>query len=107
MGPENVVVSLGEKGAYILNNSEEGVLVPSVATKVVDTTAAGDTFTAAMALQLLNGTTLRNAVAFANTAASLTVARYGAQSSIPTMKEVSEQLSINSENADELVKAVK
>lgn len=107
MGPENVVVSLGEKGAYILDNSKEGGWVPSVPTQVVDTTAAGDTFTAAMALQLLNGMTLRDAVAFANIAASLTVARYGAQSSIPTMKEVSERLRKNSENKDRAMKTAR
>lgn len=76
-------IKLGDKGCYI-----DGVIVPSFKTKAVDTTAAGDTFTAALTLEYLkHGDTLR-AARFACAAASIVVSRVGASSSIPTRAEV-------------------
>ena len=57
--------------------------------KAVDTTSAGDCFTAAFALRLVEGeTSLQAALEFANTAAALTASRPGAQASIPARDEV-------------------
>lgn len=51
--------------------------------------AAGDCFTAAFALRLVEGeTSLQAALEFANTAAALTASRPGAQASIPARDEV-------------------
>ena len=55
---------------------------------VVDTTAAGDAFTASVAIQLAEGKPLTEAAEFANKVSSIVVTRKGAQSSIPTMEEV-------------------
>lgn len=86
-GVGNVVVTVGSRGALIVNRSMEQV-VPSVETNVVDTTAAGDCFNAAMVVALLEGEKLLRAVQFANAAASISVSRVGAQTSLPTRKEV-------------------
>ena len=57
--------------------------------KAVDTTSAGDCFTAAFALRLVEGeTSLEAALKIANTAAALTASRPGAQASIPARDEV-------------------
>ena len=56
--------------------------------KAVDTTAAGDAFTAALAYQLLEGRGLLEAAEFANLVSAMVVTRKGAQSSIPSMEEV-------------------
>lgn len=56
--------------------------------KAVDTTAAGDAFTAALAYRLLEGRSLMEAAEFANLVSAIVVTRKGAQSSIPSMEEV-------------------
>ena len=82
------MVTLGPKGALILPESGPSQLIPAVEAPVVDTTAAGDAFTAAMAIGLSHGSQLEEAVRFANHVSSLVVSKKGAQSSIPSMEEV-------------------
>ena len=55
---------------------------------VVDTTAAGDSFTAALAVRLAAGSSLVQAVRYANEVAAIVVTRKGAQTSIPSADEV-------------------
>lgn len=86
-GVRNVVVTLGGQGALVVNR-ELAELVPAVATEVVDTTAAGDCFNAAMVVALAEGHSLLQAVQFANAAAAISVSRKGAQCSLPTRQEV-------------------
>lgn len=89
-GVKNVLVTLGERGVY-LDSEELGVLrIPARKVCAVDTTAAGDAFTAAVAVMLARGKDIREAAGFANQVASIVVTRKGAQSSIPSMKEVEE-----------------
>ena len=61
-------------------------VVPKV--KVVDTTAAGDSFSGALAVALSNGKGIDDAIDFANIVGTITVTRKGAQSSLPTLDEV-------------------
>jgi len=58
----------------------------------LDTTAAGDTFNGALAVALAEGKPILEAAKFANAAAAISVTRAGAQSSIPSRKEVEEFL---------------
>lgn len=62
--------------------------IPALKVNAVDTTAAGDSFTAALAVMLSQGKDIRSAAEFANKVASIVVTRRGAQSSIPTKSEV-------------------
>ena len=87
-GIRQVVVTLGSKGALVLPESGSSQLIPAVEAPVVDTTAAGDAFTAAMAIGISQGARLEKAVEFANHVSSLVVSKKGAQSSIPSMEEV-------------------
>ncbi len=83
-----VIVTLGSEG-LLINSVETGIKkIPAYPAKIVDTTAAGDTFTAAFAIQLANGNNILDAVQYANKAASITVSKKGAQSSIPSAEEV-------------------
>jgi len=86
-GVKTVIITLGSRGAFVAG---EGVkkLVPGFKVKAVDTTAAGDTFNGALAVALVEGKTLENAVRFANAAAAISVTRLGAQSSAPARKEI-------------------
>jgi ribokinase len=86
-GVKNVIITLGETGAYIKSESYTG-LIPGVKVNPVDTTAAGDVFNGALAVAISEGKDLKNAVIFANKAASLSVTRMGAQASAPYRNEI-------------------
>ncbi|WP_394973130.1 ribokinase [uncultured Croceitalea sp.] len=86
-GVKNVIITLGDKGAYF-KNSEESFLVPAQLVETVDTTAAGDIFNGALAVALSEGNDWRSAIEFANKAASIGVGKLGAQASIPFRSEV-------------------
>ncbi|QIJ62773.1 ribokinase [Streptomyces sp. JB150] len=86
-GPRSVVVTLGARGALVA--SAEGVArVPSVKVEAVDTTGAGDAFTAALAWRLGSGEPLADAAAYAARVGAAAVTRAGAQESYPTAAEV-------------------
>lgn len=86
-GVKQVVVTMGSLGAVICENGEISV---QAARKVetIDSTAAGDVFNGALAVALAEGKGFKEAVAFACDAASISVTRLGAQSSIPYRNEL-------------------
>ena len=86
-GANEVVLKLGERGALFKDNGRYE-LVEAHQVEVVDTTAAGDSFTAALALELSRGTEIAKAVRRALAAGALAVTRLGAQPSLPTAEEV-------------------
>ncbi len=86
-GVLNVIITLGEKGAYF-KNSETAFLVPTTKVEVVDTTGAGDIFNGALTVALSEGKDWREAIEFANKAAAIGVGRLGAQASIPFRNEL-------------------
>ena len=86
-GVKTVIITLGEKG-FMLANKESKELISRVEVKAVDSTAAGDAFTGSLAYGLAKGQSLKDAAIYANTVAAISVTRLGAQSSMPTKKEV-------------------
>jgi len=88
-GVKVVVITMGERGA-LLTDSKEIAYVPARSVKPKDTTAAGDAFTAGLAVALTENKELEEAVHFANDVAALSVTKPGAQTSLPTRKEVEE-----------------
>ena len=86
-GVENVVITLGSKGAFI-KERDTYHQVPALKVKAVDATAAGDTFCGAVCVALAEGRGIIEAVTFANRAAAVAVTRMGAQSSLPYRREV-------------------
>ncbi|MEU1592279.1 ribokinase [Streptomyces sp. NPDC005708] len=87
LGPRSVVVTLGAEGALVADG-EAMTRVPSVKVEAVDTTGAGDAFTAALAWRLGTGETLPEAAAYAARVGAAAVTRPGAQESFPTSEEV-------------------
>lgn len=86
-GVQNVVITLGAKGAYLKTADFEGIIeTPQV--NPVDTTAAGDCFSGALAVAIYEEKPLIEAVKFACKAASIAVTRMGAQASIPYRNEL-------------------
>jgi ribokinase len=82
-----VVVTLGEHGALACTR-DRNLHVPAFSVSVIDTTAAGDAFSGALAVALAEGTGLPDALRFANAAAALACTRRGAQASLPARAEV-------------------
>ncbi|KAI9744370.1 MAG: hypothetical protein M1818_001899 [Claussenomyces sp. TS43310] len=96
-GVKNVIVTLGSKGAYFSNAAGKGGMASAAKVqKVVDTTAAGDTFVSAYAVHILDQVQgedsgqvdLGKAVEWACKAAGRTVEKAGAQNSIPWSHEI-------------------
>lgn len=86
-GVKNVIITLGESGAYVKSKGFTG-LVPGITTNAIDTTAAGDVFNGALAVALSEGMTMKDAVFFSNKAAAISVTRMGAQASAPFRNEI-------------------
>jgi ribokinase len=86
-GVKNVIITMGEAGAYVKSENFTG-MIPGIKVKAVDTTAAGDVFNGAIAVAISEGKDLKEAVEFANKAASISVTRMGAQASAPYRNEI-------------------
>ena len=86
-GVKNVIITMGEKGAYVKSDEFTGMIY-GIKVDAVDTTAAGDVFNGALAVAFAEGTGLKDAVIFANKAAAISVTRLGAQASAPYRNEV-------------------
>ena len=86
-GVENVIITLGDKGAFFKNAATE-LMIKAPVVKAIDTTAAGDTFNGVLAVEITAGKDWETAIATACKAASLSVTRMGAQASMPFRIEV-------------------
>jgi ribokinase len=84
---QTICVTLGKRGVVALTG-DEALIVRGRAVTAVDTTGAGDCFIGALAAQLASGAALRDALGYANIAASISVQRMGAAPSMPTAAEV-------------------
>ena len=82
-----VVLKLGERGCSVWDGKELKIM-PSYPSNVVDTTAAGDSFTAAMALEYIRSGDIYAACDMGNRAGSIAVSRMGAENSMPTAEEL-------------------
>lgn len=82
-----VIVTLGEKGSYYLDDKSEFFAKP-FKIEAKDTTAAGDSFNGAVAIQLLGGKNIEEGLLYANAAGALAATKLGAQDSIPYTRDV-------------------
>jgi len=88
-GVDNVIMTLAEKGALLLTETES-THIPGFQVIPKDTVAAGDAFNGALAVQITKGISLVEGIMFANAAGALTVTKEGAIPSLPKEKEVKE-----------------
>lgn len=85
-----IVLKLGERGCSLYDGNEIKFFAP-YPTRVLDTTAAGDSFTAALALEYIRSEDIENACDMGNRAGSIAVSRVGAENSMPTANELKEK----------------
>ena len=94
-GVENVIITMGARGAFLATKNFRG-LIRGRKVEAVDATAAGDVFNGALAVALAEGKSLIEAAHFANAAAAISVTRLGAQTSVPRRREIERLLGTKS-----------
>ena len=88
-----LVIKQGERGAFVYDGKHYYIIPALRAGNTLDTTAAGDAFTAAMTVEYLETGDILRAVRFGVAAGAITVTRRGSASSIPTRAEIEELMS--------------
>ena len=86
-GVKELIVTLGSKGSLYINK-EKSMFKKAYKVNAVDTTAAGDSYTGALAVAFANNKNVEEAMDFASKVGALSVQKEGAQSSLPTLNDV-------------------
>jgi ribokinase len=91
MGSGMAIVTLGENGA--VSADQKGVFhVPAFPVSSVDSTGAGDAFVAAFTVALSEGVSVFDALRYGCAAGAIATTKIGAQSAVPTRKEVEQMV---------------
>ncbi|SDZ24048.1 ribokinase [Asanoa ishikariensis] len=90
-----VVLTLGAQGAWYVDREGASVQVPGVRVETVDSTAAGDAFTGALAVAWAEGRELVEAVGWACAAGAACARKLGASTALPTRAEIDELWSVS------------
>jgi ribokinase len=99
LGARQVIITMGERGALLCDASGVCEMVPACIINPVDTTAAGDAFAAAVAVQLAEQHDLRQSVRFACAAGAAAASRMGAQPSLPNRRDIAQILALQRTNS--------
>ena len=91
-GVKNVVLKLGGKGCLLMN-SEETIFMPAHRINVVDATGAGDNFMAGFVSELIRGSDVRDALAFANACGAICTTAVGTGTALKNREQVLKMLS--------------
>ncbi len=86
-GAKNILVTMGEKGSFVLTETSE-VFIPAVSVDVVDTTGAGDSYNSGLAIALAEGRDIVTAAKFAACSGALACTRLGVIPGLPTRANV-------------------
>jgi len=86
-GARRVVITLGKQGSYYSDGAEV-LRMPPFPVDAVDSTAAGDAFNAAFAIQMALGAGIGEALRYANAAGAVAASRHGSRPSLPTREDV-------------------
>lgn len=86
-GVKELIVTLGSKGSLYINK-EKSMFKKAYKVEAVDTTAAGDSYTGALAVALSQDKNIEDAMDFASKVGAFSVLKEGAQSSLPTLEDV-------------------
>lgn len=86
-GVKELIVTLGSKGSLYITK-EKSMFKKAYKVEAVDTTAAGDSYTGALAVALSQDKNIEDAMDFASKVGALSVLKEGAQSSLPTLEDV-------------------
>lgn len=91
-GVKKIIITLGSKGAYFINKDKAFLCESVKVDKVVDPTAAGDSFLSSFVTFLNNGYSHEDAMLIATAVGSLTIQKLGAMPSLCNTEELSEYI---------------
>ena len=86
-GVKNVVVKLGGRGCYF-KNAERSFFLPPFEIHAVDATGAGDNFVAGLASEFLRGSSVDDALRFANACGAICTTAVGAGTALKSREQV-------------------
>lgn len=89
-GLKQVLITMGEQGALLVNEESVAQMIPAFEVDVKDTTAAGDAFCGSLLAFMARGESMSNAVIYACAAGALATTKLGAEPSLPTEEQVKE-----------------
>ncbi|MGM8211294.1 ribokinase [Virgibacillus sp. W0430] len=92
-GVQTVIITLGKKGCFIHDGTDEGRFVQAFQVEAVDTTGAGDAFNGAFATFIADGFPLDEAVIRANAVGALSVTKIGTAPAMPYKEDLEQFLS--------------
>lgn len=95
---KNIVITMGDKGAILYSDNKE-TIIPPYKVKAVDTTGAGDTFNAALAVRIAEGASLIEACKFASVAAAFSVIKPYVINALPKLEDVEKAYEKNINNS--------
>ena len=98
LGAKNVILTMGKQGSFVLTETGEYFQQPIFNTTPVDTTGAGDIFSAALGVALCEGSSMKEAVIFATAASGLSVTKKGVFSAIPLRKDIQRLIEASSQD---------
>jgi ribokinase len=98
-GVGEVIITLGEMGAYIKSGSRQQV-VKRLNVDAVDTTGAGDAFNGGLVASLAEGMDIFDAARFANVVGALSVTKQGAAQAAPFRNQIDQFINNNGETND-------
>lgn len=87
----SILLTLGSRGACCFHAGET-YFIPCHKVEVVDTTAAGDTFSGYFLYAMLNGGTVQQALELASAASAIAIGKKGASDSVPLKAELEDAL---------------
>ena len=88
-GIKNIIITLGEKGAFFANENESfQAPIANLNNPVIDTTGAGDAFNAGFAVALTENMSIKEAISFASATAGLSTRKIGTANSMPSRYEI-------------------
>lgn len=90
-GAHTVIITLGDKGAFLASKNTARYF-PPYKVPVVDTTGAGDAFNGGLVYALASGMTAEKAVDFASKVAAVSVTRVGVVPGLPTLRDIKKRL---------------
>lgn len=85
--PNKLIITLGEKGA-MYSDGTKVINIDAFKVPVIDTTGAGDTFNGVLSYYIIQNKKIEDAVVLANMASALKIGKFGAQTGMPTKKEL-------------------
>ena len=92
-GIKNIIITMGEKGAYFANKEEQfHAPIVNLNNPVVDTTGAGDAFNGGLAVALIEKQNIKDAIKFASATAGLSTTKIGTANSMPSRSEIDKLL---------------